>query len=58
MPSVSKSQQRLFQVAEHAPGKLYSRNRGLLKLSKQQLSDFASGSEKGKPERKGKLYGR
>ncbi len=46
-----------MQIAEHAPGKLYSRNRGLLKLSKNQLHDFATGSEKGKPERKGKLYG-
>ena len=58
MPSVSKAQQRLFQVAEHAPGKLYSRNRGLLKLSKNQLHDFATGSEKGKPERKRSLYRR
>ncbi len=58
MPSVSKAQQRLFQVAEHAPGKLSSRNRGLLKLSKNQLHDFATGSEKGKPERKRSLYRR
>ena len=56
MPSVSKAQQTAMQIAEHAPGKLYSRNRGLLKLSKNQLHAFASGSEKGKPERKGKLY--
>ena len=65
MPSVSKAQKRLssglrqtaMQIAEHAPGKLYSRNRGLLKMSHSQLHDFSVGSEKGKPERKGKLYG-
>ena len=45
-----------MQIAEHAPGKLYPRNQGLLKMSHQQLHDFATGSEKGKPERKGKLY--
>jgi hypothetical protein len=56
MPSVSKAQQTAMQIAEHTPGKLYSRNRGMLKLSKNQLHAFASGSEKGKPERKGKLY--
>jgi hypothetical protein len=56
MPSVSKAQQTAMQIAEHTPGKLYSRNRGLLKMSHQQLHDFATGSEKGKLERKGKLY--
>ena len=58
MPSVSKAQQTAMQIAEHTPGKLYSRNRGLLKMSHQQLHDFATGSEKGKPERKGKMYQR
>lgn len=58
MPAVSKAQQTAMQIAEHAPGKLYRRNRGMLKMSHQQLHDFAVGSEKGKPERKGKLYGR
>jgi hypothetical protein len=57
MPSVSKAQQTAMQIAEHAPGKLYSRNRGLLKMSHSQLHDFSVGSEKGKPDRKGKLYG-
>jgi hypothetical protein len=58
MPSVSKAEQTAMQIAEYAPGKLYKRNRGLLKMSHKQLHDFASGSEKGKPERKGKLYPR
>jgi hypothetical protein len=29
-------------IAEHHPDKLYKRNRGLLKMSHQQLHDFAS----------------
>lgn len=42
MPSVSKAQQRLFAVAEHSPDKLSSKNKGLLKMSKSKLSEFAS----------------
>jgi hypothetical protein len=29
-------------IAEHHPDKLYKRNRGLLKMSHQQLHEFAS----------------
>jgi hypothetical protein len=57
MPSVSKSQQQAMAIAEHAPGKLYDRNRGLLKMSHRQLHDFASTPTKELPKRKGKLYG-
>ncbi len=39
-------------VAEHAPEKLYERNKGLLRMSHGQLHDFASTSEKGLPRRK------
>lgn len=42
MPSVSKKQQIAMAIAEHEPKKLYRRNKGLLKMSKKQLSDFAS----------------
>ena len=38
-----------MQIAEHAPEKLYARNKGLTKMTHSQLHDFASGSEKGKP---------
>ncbi len=38
-------------IAEHHPEKLYKRNRGLLKMGKQQLHDFASTPEKGLPAR-------
>lgn len=52
MPALSKSQQSLFAIAEHHPEKLHSANRGLLRLSHQQLHDFASTPRKGLPERK------
>lgn len=29
-------------IAEHNPGKLYGRNKGLLKMSHKQLHDFAA----------------
>jgi hypothetical protein len=48
-PAVSKAQQRLMQIAEHAPSKLYKKNKDVARMSKQSLHDFASGSEKGKP---------
>lgn len=39
-------------IAEHHPEKLYDRNKGLAKMSKSQLHEFASTSEKGLPRRK------
>lgn len=50
MPSKSIEQQRLMQIAEHHPEEVSKKNRGVLKMSHQQLHDFASGSEKRKPE--------
>ena len=50
MPSVSKRQQEAMAIAEHEPGKLLPRNRGLLKMSHKQLHDFAATSRKGLPE--------
>ncbi len=47
MPSLSLKQRRATAIAEHAPEKLYSRNRSLLGMSHQQLHDFASTPEKG-----------
>ena len=37
-------------IAEHEPGKLYARNRGLLKMSHQQLHDFAATKRKSLPK--------
>ena len=49
MPATSKAQQKLMQMAEHHPEMVSAKNRGVLSMSHQQLHDFASGSEKGKP---------
>jgi hypothetical protein len=51
MPARSKAQQEVMAIAEHSPGKLYAKNRGLLKMSHQQLHDFAATSRKGLAER-------
>lgn len=50
MPAVSKKQQETMAIAEHNPGALYSKNKSLLKMSHQQLHDFASTKRKGLPE--------
>ena len=42
MPARSKAQQEVMAIAEHSPNKLYKKNRGLLKMSHQQLHDFAA----------------
>lgn len=54
MPSKSRAQRRAMAIAEHNPEELYKRNKGLSKMSKSQLSDFASTKEKGLPRKKGK----
>jgi len=55
MPAKSKAQQRVMAIAEHAPDKLYARNKGLTKMSHSQLHDFAATKRKGLPARKMKL---
>jgi len=56
MPSVSKAQRRAIGIAEHEPGKLYARNRGLLGMSLEDMKEYASTPEAGLPKtvRKGK----
>ncbi len=49
MPAKSKKVRRAMAIAEHHPEKLFKRNRGLLKMNKSQLHDFAATSEKGLP---------
>jgi hypothetical protein len=51
MPAKSEKQREAMAIAEHQPGKLYSKNKGLLKMSKGQLSDFASTKGLAKPKR-------
>jgi hypothetical protein len=49
MPAVSQKQRRLMGLAEHHPEELNPENRGVLKMTHQQLHDFASTKEKGLP---------
>ena len=57
MPAVSKAQQTGMAIAEHAPGKLYKRNRGLLSMTHEQLHDFAATPRKGLPQKVKKTKG-
>lgn len=50
MPSVSQAQQEATAIAEHEPSKLNPENRGLLKMTHQQLHEFASTPREGLPE--------
>lgn len=54
MPSKTEKQREAMAIAEHEPGKLYKRNRGLLKMSHQQLHDFASAVKPGGKKKKKK----
>lgn len=49
MPAVSKKQRIATAIAEHAPNKLYARNKGLLKMTHEQLHEFSSTKEKNLP---------
>src|SRR5579859_12456 len=42
MPAISQAQQRLMAIAEHNPSALFAKDRGVLKMSHQQLHDFAA----------------
>lgn len=53
MPAVSDKQRKLMAIAEHAPEKLYPKNRGVLGMSQSQLHDFAA--TKGLPKSKPKM---
>jgi len=57
MPAVSAAQREAIGIAEHHPGKLYKRNRGLLSMSHSDMHDFASTPEKDLPEHVGKESG-
>ncbi len=51
MPAKSKSQQRLFAMAEHNPSMVSDKNKGVLKMSKSQLHDFAATKRSGLPNK-------
>lgn len=42
-------------IAEHEPGKLHKKNRGLLDMTHGQLHDFAATPRAGLPERAGRM---
>lgn len=50
MPSVSRKQQQAMAIAEHDPDELYERNKGLTKMTHEQLHDFASTPRKELPK--------
>lgn len=52
MPAVSKKQRIAMAIAEHHPEKLYKRNVGLKKMTKEKLHEYASTKEKGLPTKK------
>jgi hypothetical protein len=51
MPAKSKKQQALMAIAEHNPSKVRGKNKGVLKMSKKQLHDFAATKTKGLPKK-------
>lgn len=57
MPAVSVAQRIAMAIAEHQPSKLNKKNKGLLKMSKGQLHEFADTKQSGLPYRKTKRAG-
>lgn len=55
MPATSRSQRRMFAIAEHDPEKLQAKNKGVLGMSHSSLHDFASTPEKHLPAKVAKV---
>lgn len=51
MPATSQAMQQAAAIAEHHPEQLHAENRGLLKMKKSDLHDFAATKRKGLPKR-------
>lgn len=51
MPAKSVAQRKAIAIAEHAPNKLYNKNKGLLSMTQGQMHDFAATPEKGLPSK-------
>ena len=49
MPAQSSKQRQLMAIAEHHPSQVSAKNKGVLKMSKSQLHDYASTREKNLP---------
>lgn len=54
MPAESTAQRRAIAIAKHHPRKLFKRNKGLLRMKKSDMHDFASTREQGLPHYKGR----
>ncbi len=52
MPARSRKQQNLMAMALHSPSKVKSKNKGVLKMTKTALREFASTLTKGLPRKK------
>lgn len=49
MPAKSVAQRRLMAIGKHNPGMVKKKNRGILKMGKGSMHDYASTPEKGLP---------
>ena len=50
MPAKSRAQAVAARIAEHAPEKLYARNKGLAQMPAESLHHFAATKSKGLPK--------
>lgn len=51
MPAKSRNQLVAMRIAEHAPEKLFKRNKNLLSMSHSQLVEFTHTPSKGLPKK-------
>lgn len=51
MPVKSRRQRRAMAIAKYEPGRLFKRNHGLLKMDKDDLSEFIETSEASLPKK-------
>lgn len=54
MPATSEKQRIAMAIAEHQPNKLYTKNKGMLKMTHRQLHEFATKIKKGKKAKRNK----
>lgn len=50
MPASSKAQQAIFAIGLHSPEKLHKKNRGILSMSRGDMSDYAETKTKDLPK--------
>lgn len=47
MPAKTEKQRKMMAIAAHNPSKLHKRNRGVLKMGKKKLREFAKKKDTG-----------